>query len=220
MSRPRVVVLGSSNTDMVIKLERIPRPGETILGGEFVVAPGGKGANQAVAAARAGGQVTFIARVGEDMFGQKAVAGFIEDGIDVSHIVRDGQSPSGVALIFVLWVLVIFGLFFGLLKYLAPFTDWARRWLEGIRAWWASLFGKANPDRKVGGGETATPQAALRPPPFSAYSNPFADGTAETRDPAELIAYTFEALDAWAHDRDAGRTPVQRDSLYNELRRW
>lgn len=101
MNRPRVVVLGSSNTDMVIKLERIPRPGETILGGEFVVAPGGKGANQAVAAARAGGQVTFIARVGDDMFGQKAVAGFVEDGIDVSHIVRDANSPSGVALIFV-----------------------------------------------------------------------------------------------------------------------
>jgi ribokinase len=54
-----------------------------------------------VAAARAGGQVTFIARVGDDMFGQKAVAGFVEDGIDVSHIVRDANSPSGVALIFV-----------------------------------------------------------------------------------------------------------------------
>ncbi len=101
MNRPRVVVIGSSNTDMVIKLDRIPRPGETILGGEFVVAAGGKGANQAVGAARAGGQVTFIARVGTDMFGQQAVAGFVQHGIDVSHIVHDPNSPSGVALIFV-----------------------------------------------------------------------------------------------------------------------
>ena len=106
-------------------------------------------------------------------------------------------------------VLVVFGLFFGVLKYLAPFTDWARRWLDGIRAWWASLFGKkVNPDRKAGS-EEAKPLAPVRPPPFTAYSNPFADGTAETRDPAELIAYTFEALDAWAWDRGAGREPAE-----------
>jgi ribokinase len=86
---------------MIIKLDRIPQPGETILGGEFVTAAGGKGANQAVAAARAGGDVTFIARVGRDMFGEKAIAGFVQDGIQVAFIIRDKTAPSGVALIFV-----------------------------------------------------------------------------------------------------------------------
>ncbi len=98
---PRILVLGSSNTDMIIKLDRIPRPGETILGGEFVTAPGGKGANQAVGAARAGGQVAFVARVGRDMFGEQAVAGFKRDGINVDFVLRDTAAPSGVALIFV-----------------------------------------------------------------------------------------------------------------------
>lgn len=98
--KAKIVVVGSSNTDMILKLERIPKPGETILGGEFVTAAGGKGANQAVAAAKAGGAVTFIARVGQDMFGQQAVAGFIESGINVDHVQRD-KTASGVALIFV-----------------------------------------------------------------------------------------------------------------------
>jgi ribokinase len=101
MKNPHILVVGSSNTDMIIKLDRIPRPGETILGGAFVTAAGGKGANQAVGAARAGGQVTFIARVGHDMFCDQAVAGFIRDGINVNHVVRDKTNPSGVALIFV-----------------------------------------------------------------------------------------------------------------------
>jgi ribokinase len=96
----KIVVVGSSNTDMILKLDRIPRPGETILGGEFVTAAGGKGANQAVAAARAGGAVTFVARVGKDMFGEQAVAGFKEHGINVEHV-RYDAAPSGVALIFV-----------------------------------------------------------------------------------------------------------------------
>jgi ribokinase len=101
MTQHRIVVVGSSNTDMIIKLARIPRPGETILGGEFVTAAGGKGANQAVGAARAGGDVTFIARVGQDVFGEQALAGFVRDGIHVDYVVRDKSSPSGVALIFV-----------------------------------------------------------------------------------------------------------------------
>src|SRR5512136_62385 len=101
MSAPSIIVVGSSNTDMIIRLDRIPRPGETILGGEFVTAAGGKGANQAVGAARAGGKVTFIARVGQDIFGDQAVAGFRRDGINVTYIVRDPAAPSGVALIFV-----------------------------------------------------------------------------------------------------------------------
>jgi ribokinase len=65
MKTMKIVVVGSSNTDMIVKVPRIPRPGETILGGKFSTAAGGKGANQAVAAARAGGDVTFIARVGD-----------------------------------------------------------------------------------------------------------------------------------------------------------
>jgi ribokinase len=97
----KIVVVGSSNTDMILQMERIPRPGETILGGRFSMAAGGKGANQAVAAARAGGQVTLLARVGRDMFGRQAIEGFRRDGIDVQHVVEDEQAPSGVALIFV-----------------------------------------------------------------------------------------------------------------------
>jgi len=95
------VVVGSSNTDMIIRVPRIPRAGETLLGGEFLTAAGGKGANQAVGAARAGGKVAFIARVGRDAFGDQAIAGLLRDGIDVSRVFRDKLTPSGVALIFV-----------------------------------------------------------------------------------------------------------------------
>jgi ribokinase len=101
MTKHSILVVGSSNTDMIIKMARIPKPGETIIGGDFASAAGGKGANQAVGAARAGGAVTFIARIGHDMFGDKALAGFVADGINVDYVVRDRTSPSGVALIFV-----------------------------------------------------------------------------------------------------------------------
>jgi len=97
----KITVVGSSNTDMIIQTSRIPRPGETVLGGAFSMAAGGKGANQAVGAARAGGEVTFVARVGDDMFGAQAIEGFTRDGIHVEHVIRDAQASSGVALIFV-----------------------------------------------------------------------------------------------------------------------
>ena len=97
MPTPSIVVVGSSNTDMIIKLDRIPRPGETILGGEFVTAAGGKGANQAVGAARAGGKVTFIARVGRDMFGDQAVAGFGAMASRELHRPRPGRALGGRA---------------------------------------------------------------------------------------------------------------------------
>ena len=97
----RIVVVGSSNTDMIVKLPHLPKPGETVSGGAFSTAAGGKGANQAVAAARAGAEVSLVARVGDDSFGEQAIAGFVGDGIDVSHVVRNPASPSGVALIFV-----------------------------------------------------------------------------------------------------------------------
>ena len=100
-TRPSILVIGSSNTDLIIKAARIPKPGETILGGEFVRAAGGKGANQAVAAARTGGAVTFIARVGRDANGEQALAGFTADGINVKQVIHDAKTPSGVALIFV-----------------------------------------------------------------------------------------------------------------------
>ncbi len=99
--KARILVVGSSNTDMIVKAPRLPLPGETILGGEFVTAAGGKGANQAVGAARAGGDVTFVARVGDDAFGEQAVAGFVRDRIRTDFVVRDPRHPSGVALIIV-----------------------------------------------------------------------------------------------------------------------
>jgi len=101
MSKPSIVVVGSSNTDMIIQLARIPRPGETLLGGAFTSAAGGKGANQAVGAARAGGNVTLVARVGKDVLGAEAVAGFRKDGINVDFVSTDKTATSGVALIFV-----------------------------------------------------------------------------------------------------------------------
>ncbi|MBR3219697.1 MAG: ribokinase [Thermoguttaceae bacterium] len=98
--KPSIVVVGSSNTDMVIKADHLPVPGETILGGEFMMAAGGKGANQAVAAARLGGQVTFVSRVGSDSLGEQAIAGYRAEEIDTSLIQRD-EKPTGVALILV-----------------------------------------------------------------------------------------------------------------------
>lgn len=101
MPSPSITVVGSSNTDMVITAPRIPSPGETILGGSFVVAPGGKGANQAVAAARLGGAVTFVTRIGKDMFGDVALTHYQGDHIDTTWIVRDEDTPSGIAMIMV-----------------------------------------------------------------------------------------------------------------------
>lgn len=99
MERKKIIVLGSCNTDMVIKSDRIPVPGETILGGAFMMNSGGKGANQAVAAARLGGNVTFIAKTGNDLFGKQAIQQYKEEGIDTQYIVSDPNLPSGVALI-------------------------------------------------------------------------------------------------------------------------
>lgn len=99
MERKKIVVLGSCNTDMVIKSDRIPVPGETILGGAFMMNSGGKGANQAVAAARLGGDVIFIAKTGNDLFGKQAVQQYKEENIDTQYIASDPKLPSGVALI-------------------------------------------------------------------------------------------------------------------------
>jgi ribokinase len=95
----RIVVVGSVNTDMVVSGPRIPSPGETVTGGTFLRTQGGKGANQAVAAARAGADVTFVARVGDDELGHDAIAGLREENIDVGHITRDPDHATGVALV-------------------------------------------------------------------------------------------------------------------------
>jgi len=97
----RIVVMGSVNTDLVIRGPRIPSPGETVTGGSFLRAQGGKGANQAVAAARAGADVTFLARVGDDELGEAAIASLVGESIDVGHITRDPDHATGVALIMV-----------------------------------------------------------------------------------------------------------------------
>jgi ribokinase len=99
MSDIRIVVVGSTNMDMVVRADRLPLPGETVLGGDLIMAAGGKGANQAVAAARLGAKVTFIARVGRDLFGKQAMENFQREGFDTRYIIEDPDSPSGVALI-------------------------------------------------------------------------------------------------------------------------
>ena len=99
MNTKKIVVIGSSNTDMVVRTKRIPRPGETIIGGTFMMNPGGKGANQAVAASLLGGNVTFVARTGNDIFGDKSMSNYREAGINTGSVFRDENLPSGVALI-------------------------------------------------------------------------------------------------------------------------
>jgi ribokinase len=99
MKNKKIIVIGSTNTDMVVKSPRIPAPGETILGGNFFMNAGGKGANQAVASARLGGDVTFIAKIGNDLFGKQALELFNNEGINCSHLFVDETAPSGVAMI-------------------------------------------------------------------------------------------------------------------------
>lgn len=95
----KIVVIGSSNTDLVVAAPRMPEPGETIMGTDFMMLAGGKGANQAVAVKRLGGDVCFIANVGRDMFGDRTVENYKNEGMDISTILRDPEAPSGVALI-------------------------------------------------------------------------------------------------------------------------
>lgn len=97
----KIIVIGSSNTDMVVTSSKMPLPGETVLGSEFDIIQGGKGANQAVAVARAGGNVTFIAKVGNDSFGTNAINGYKADNIDTNYVLIDDNKPTGVAVIIV-----------------------------------------------------------------------------------------------------------------------
>lgn len=97
----KIVVIGSSNTDMVVKTARFPVPGETLLGGEFFMFSGGKGANQAVAAARIGGNVTLVCKTGDDIFGKRAIEEFKKEGINTQFIEMSGDKASGTAVILV-----------------------------------------------------------------------------------------------------------------------
>jgi ribokinase len=99
MNLKKILVVGSSNTDMVIKTNNFPSPGETILGGRFLMNAGGKGANQAVAAARLGGMVTFVGKIGDDIFGKQAIQQLEDEGININFVAVDHENPSGVAMI-------------------------------------------------------------------------------------------------------------------------
>ena len=99
--KKNILVIGSSNTDLVIQTSHFPEPGETVMGGVFSTFAGGKGANQAVAASRLGAKVTFVARVGNDDFGRQAIDSFDKEGITTSHIFIDENEPTGVASIII-----------------------------------------------------------------------------------------------------------------------
>jgi ribokinase len=98
---PKIVVVGSANTDFVLSVPQLPSKGESVLGDQFSIVKGGKGANQAVAAARLGAHVTLIARLGRDSFGNDSLAAYRQEGISTEFIVHDPEINSGVALILV-----------------------------------------------------------------------------------------------------------------------
>ena len=94
-----IYIIGSINTDMVAMTKNLPAPGETVMGGEFMMTAGGKGANQAVSAARLGGEVTMVGRLGEDIFGDQSIERLKHEDINCDFIGRDSIAASGVALI-------------------------------------------------------------------------------------------------------------------------
>jgi ribokinase len=99
--KSKIYVIGSSNTDMVIKSGKLPSPGETVIGGNFLMSAGGKGANQAVAAAKLGAKVLFVSKIGNDIFGKQALQGFIDVSINTDFVFTDPDNASGIALILV-----------------------------------------------------------------------------------------------------------------------
>ncbi len=97
----RIVIVGSFNMDLTTYMDKMPRPGETVMGDRFVTGPGGKGSNQAAAAARLGADVTFVGRVGDDEFGHTALKTWQSEGINTDYVVVDPDTATGVAPIFV-----------------------------------------------------------------------------------------------------------------------
>ena len=95
----KILVIGSINMDLVVRVPHAPAPGETVLGGDFTTFPGGKGANQAVAAARMGGEVTMVGRVGNDDFGNTLIHGLLENKVKPTRVTKDASAPSGIAMI-------------------------------------------------------------------------------------------------------------------------
>lgn len=95
----KIIVVGSTNMDMVVTTHHIPNPGETVLGGSFFMNPGGKGANQAVAISRLGGDVTFVSKIGNDIFGKQSAKMFDDEGVDIRGIKSEVNCPSGIAMI-------------------------------------------------------------------------------------------------------------------------
>lgn len=101
MGKKRILVIGSSNVDLIMKMERLPEKGETVTDSDFMQTFGGKGANQAVAAARSGGSVTFVSCVGNDHYGSSMIGNYKNDGIDTRHVFTVPGIPSGTALIMI-----------------------------------------------------------------------------------------------------------------------
>ncbi|HHV62678.1 MAG TPA: ribokinase [Firmicutes bacterium] len=97
--KPRITVLGSMNMDLVVKVQNAPRPGETVRSEDFKMVPGGKGANQAVGAARLGAEVHMVGRVGQDIFGETLIQNLKAAGVDAGHVRKDPEAGSGLALI-------------------------------------------------------------------------------------------------------------------------
>lgn len=95
----KILVVGSINMDLVVRVPHSPQPGETVLGGDFETFPGGKGANQAVAASRMGGEVTMVGRVGHDDFGDTLIKGLVEDKVKTTHVIKDSDESTGIAMI-------------------------------------------------------------------------------------------------------------------------
>jgi len=95
----KILVVGSINMDLVVRVPHSPLPGETVLGGDFETFPGGKGANQAVAAARMGGDVTMVGRVGQDDFGNTLIKALVDDQIRTTHVIKDPHEATGIAMI-------------------------------------------------------------------------------------------------------------------------
>ena len=100
-THPKIVVVGSANTDLVLQLPRLPKVGESVIGPRFLQALGGKGANQAVAAARLGAEVTFVCKLGVDDYGRGCYQAYQAEGMHLEHVFWDEDAPSGVAFIFV-----------------------------------------------------------------------------------------------------------------------
>ena len=95
----KILVVGSINMDLVVRVPHSPKPGETVLGGNFETFPGGKGANQAVAAARMDGEVTMVGRVGSDDFGDSLIQGLVDDKVKTTHVIKDAKAATGIAMI-------------------------------------------------------------------------------------------------------------------------